>query len=107
MIDDDRIPLYRLLAESRIQVGIHSTALYEGLSYGLASILLDRPGLAEMRHLVDQCYATVVRTAAELASAIDALADDAQLHTEPFFKSGALDTINKQIERLYPKRAAN
>jgi len=44
--------LYRLLAESETQVGVFSTAIYEGLEFGCETYLLDLPGIEYMDDLI-------------------------------------------------------
>ena len=50
VIDHDRCNLYALLAESRIQIGVCSTALYEGMAFGCATYCLDLPGVEIMEY---------------------------------------------------------
>lgn len=45
--------IYRLFAESAFQVGVFSTALYEGLGFDCRTILLDLPGVEYMRDLIE------------------------------------------------------
>lgn len=49
----DQYDLYGLLNKAGIQVGVFSTALYEGLALGCQTILLDLPGVEYMTGLVD------------------------------------------------------
>ena len=43
--------LYGLFAQSQYQVGVYSTAIYEGLEFGCRTILLELPGIEYMDHL--------------------------------------------------------
>lgn len=45
--------LYELLATSEYQVGVYSTALYEGLEFGLKTILCDLPNIEFMEKLIE------------------------------------------------------
>lgn len=47
------IDLYNLFAQSEYQIGIFSTALYEGVEFGCKSILLDLAGVEEMYSFKD------------------------------------------------------
>ena len=49
----DEIHLYELLAESCIQVGVFSTAIYEGVEFGCKTILLNLPGIEYMDRFVE------------------------------------------------------
>ena len=99
VVDDDQIPLYRLLAESKIQVGVDSTAIYEGLNFGLQTILLDLPGVQHMDHLVKENVARVVASPSELMQQIRETTA-AEIQTERFFKPDSLNNIRLSIEEL-------
>lgn len=71
VVEDDSVPLYRLFAESSVQVGVGSTAVYEGLQFDLDTYLVALPGVERMRYLVERGMAHVVDSAAELATAIE------------------------------------
>lgn len=49
----DQYDLYALLNEASMQVGVFSTALYEGLALGCKTALLDLPGVEYMSHLIE------------------------------------------------------
>lgn len=57
----DQYDLYTLLNQAAIQVGVFSTALYEGLALGCKTILLDLPGVEYMTGLVDAELASLAR----------------------------------------------
>jgi hypothetical protein len=44
--------LYKLLAESEFQIGVFSTALFEGMELGCKTILVDLPGIEYMEELI-------------------------------------------------------
>jgi hypothetical protein len=52
-IPDENADLYLLFAQSAWQVGVYSTALYEGLCFGAACFLVRLPGFEQMKPLVD------------------------------------------------------
>lgn len=58
--------LYEHFAESSIQVGVYSTAIYEGIYFGLDTYLVDLPHLSGLKSLVDLGYATIVDSPLEL-----------------------------------------
>ncbi len=49
--------IYSLLARSRMQIGVYSAALVEGLSFGLATYLVNLPGVEYLQALVDDGWA--------------------------------------------------
>ena len=54
------VDLYKLLAESEYQVGVFSTALYEGVEFGCKTILLDLPGIEYMDRFIEFYKATII-----------------------------------------------
>jgi len=60
-------PLYELFTTSTTQVGVNSTALFEGLKFGLDTFVLHAPGWEYMTYLVDNGFAVAVSSAEEFA----------------------------------------
>ena len=52
--------VYSLLAQSRIQIGVYSAALVEGLAFGLETYLVDLPGVEYLQPLIDRKWAKLV-----------------------------------------------
>jgi hypothetical protein len=59
-IADKNADLYLLFTQSAWQVGVYSTALYEGLCFGAACFLLRLPGFEHMKPLVDMGLARLI-----------------------------------------------
>ncbi|MFW6008570.1 MAG: hypothetical protein ACOCP8_04815, partial [archaeon] len=45
--------LYELLAESRYQIGVYSTAIYEGIAFKCKTLLANLPGIEYMEDLIN------------------------------------------------------
>ena len=99
VVDDDSIPLYQLFAESKIQVGVNSTAIFEGLNFGLKTILLDLPGIEYMQYLIKERVAQVVSSPGDLAEEI-CNGTIPKIQTERFFKLDSLNNIKQAIDEL-------
>lgn len=91
-------PLYRLFAESAAQVGVYSTALYEGLAFDLETYIYSLPGAKALDPLVESGSATRV-------SSVDAIVR--QLGTGPksfdrehYFAPDASERAISTIESL-------
>jgi len=97
---DDEKPLYRLLAESEVQVGVSSTAVHEGLEFGLCTFLFNTPGVEEMEYLVELGYARLVDSAHDIQDALKNGPKIQQEHQEEFFKRGALERMTKIIKEI-------
>lgn len=72
VIDSNETPLLEYFARCGYQVGINSTALYEGLAFGVTTFILKTGWWAEMTRLVDEEAAFLVSTAEEIAAMIRA-----------------------------------
>ncbi len=57
VIQGDHPHLYDLFTQSELQIGTYSTALFEGLSFGLETCVAALPGAEALAHLVDACEA--------------------------------------------------
>jgi len=65
----DHRPLYRLFAESTAQVGVYSTALFEGLYFGLDTYVVDLPGNEYMDPIIEaECAERISEPAEFLTS---------------------------------------
>lgn len=73
VIDTLGTDLYRLLGESMVQVGVSSTAIYEGLAYGLKTFLIDVLGVDYFDPLIKTKLVHKVSTAEEM---VKLLTDD-------------------------------
>lgn len=56
VIDNSKIPLYKLMAESSYQVGAFSTAIYEGLMFNCRTFIVDVPGVEYLDDLIERNY---------------------------------------------------
>ncbi len=66
IVDKDAPSLYQLLAEAKWQIGVNSTALFEGLAFGCITILADIPGIEYMQPLIDSGHAKVAKNASDV-----------------------------------------
>lgn len=78
---------------------MNSTAIYEGLNFGLRTILLDLPGVEYMDQLVKEQVARVVSSPEELAERTQEKAAP-QIRTERFFKPDSLNNIRQSVDEL-------
>lgn len=58
--------LYELFASARYQIGVFSTAVYEGIGFGCTTLLLDLPGVEYMADLIDNGLAQLIHGPADL-----------------------------------------
>ena len=100
VIDDDSISLYQLLAESKIQVGVNSTALFEGLGLGLNTILVDLPGIEYMKDLIENRYAVLVNSIDGFLSQLEGREPVPKYLREAIFRSDSIRQLADVIEEL-------
>lgn len=63
IIDNSEISLYELFAKSEYQVGVFSTAIYEGLLFKCKTLLVDLPGTEYLDDLIDNNFAIKIKNA--------------------------------------------
>lgn len=62
-------PLYAAQADADVQVGVYSTALLEGMAFGLQTVIVQLPGSEQLSFLVERGLAQSARDADELVAA--------------------------------------
>ena len=60
VVDSQTPDLYQLLAVASWQIGVYSTAIYEGLAFDCTTYLVDLPGVAYMDKLIESGRAKLV-----------------------------------------------
>lgn len=98
VVDSLEHNIYEYFAMSDIQVGVYSTALFEGLGFGLFTYIY-RIGHADtMKELCKQRYATFVESASELSELIISENENSGMKAGKFWESNGLENIKKEIE---------
>ncbi len=102
VVDHQGRNLYQLFAESEVQVGVYSTALFEGLSYHLKTFLVDITGIDYMENLIQTGIAIKINTPEELVSVLsDKRAE--RFDTELFFKTNSISNIREELNKIISK----
>lgn len=102
VIDSKDIGIYDFFNGADVQVGVFSTALYEGLGFNLQTCILDNSFAGEFRDFCHDGYGTLVKDGNELAGAIlnsTAKADTGSI-TEKFWKSNARENIVAALKQI-------
>jgi len=92
--------LYDLFAGSTAQVGVYSTAVYEGLRFGLRTYLVDFPGAVKLRPLVDDGVAALVDSVDDLVREEASAGEAVPFETTRFFEPSALEAVPEAIHRI-------
>ena len=104
VIHDSKKSLYKLFAESEIQIGVYSTAVFEGLAFGLQTYIPDLYGAETTEGLVKEGVAVKVASAEELVNHLRSKKKLEKLDIERFFRSGARERILKLISEIVSKK---
>ena len=96
VIEGDNPELYSLFNDSCIQVGVYSTAIYEGLAFGLKTYIIDLPGHENLSMLLEKNLACKVGSPEELIKNLDW--EGEKTGKDYFFKKNARENIIKGIK---------
>lgn len=70
VIDNNETSLYELFSKSEYQIGVFSTAIYEGLLFNCKIFIIDLPGIEYMDNLIEKNYVKKVDNTDELIESI-------------------------------------
>lgn len=99
VIPGQNIGLYELFAKSRIQIGVYSTAIYEGVGFGLDTYIYNIAYADCMQKLVEMGVAEYVNSAEEILCKLDIEKKTKDIKSL-LWKSNALENICKEINYL-------
>ncbi len=99
VIDNDFIPLYNYFVSSLIQVGVHSTAIYEGVGFGLHTFIFNTARAERMKALCDMGYAEYITDCGMLLDKIINLKEKKR-DTSEFWKENALENMVYNLRKL-------
>ncbi|MFC7041691.1 hypothetical protein [Halonotius sp. GCM10025705] len=102
VIDKSGPSLYQLFVESSVQVGVGSTAVYEGLCFDLDTFVFDINGSEILRPLVEDGAASFVRGVDGLVAKLGSASTN-RFEREWFFKSNALENIVRVLRHIETK----
>jgi hypothetical protein len=71
VIDHDNIPLYKLLAESKVLIGVGSTVLSEGLIFGIRTFIVNLPGYKIYTSLINNGIFTLITNPEDLLEELE------------------------------------
>ena len=101
VLDTNEKNIYELFAESYAQVGVKSTALYEGIGFGLQTYILKHPLATDIMGVYEKGFAKVVETADELYDYIDSgNAIDVHAASKYFWEPNAEENTVKILKKI-------
>ena len=98
IVDSSDPPLYELFAKSSAQIGVGSTAVYEGLCFNLETYVYDCPGSSVLESLVNEGAAELVSSVDQLASSIGT--GEGTFNREYYFEPNATENTCQALQWL-------
>ena len=95
VLSGDSCSLYELLGESAIQIGVYSTALYEGLALGCRTYIVELCGYRNTQPLVEKGLCKLVKDPSEISFQIGS--GDTSLNKDYFFADNWQHNLNKAL----------
>lgn len=102
VIDSSKPALYELFAHSSVQIGVGSTAIYEGLCFGLETYVYNCSGSTVLEPLVEEGAATMITSVEELASSLGTR--EQTFNREYYFEPDATENVCQVLRRLASDR---
>jgi len=101
VVSDDSVSIYTLFKQSSFQVGAFSTALYEGLAFGLKTFIAKFPGYESMEKIIERGWASEIKDAKELVEKMTAGKIEA-VKTDCIFEKNSVNNIITELKRICP-----
>ncbi|MBW1895282.1 MAG: hypothetical protein JRI91_16565 [Deltaproteobacteria bacterium] len=95
--------IYRLFRTSRVQVGVFSTALYEGLGFGLKTIICMLPGWRFAKQLVSSKQASLAKNSKDILRLIS-IDDGKNNDVAKIFRPNAVNNMHFAIDEILEQR---
>lgn len=102
VIDNNIESIYAYFAMSDIQIGVYSTAIYEGLGFGLQTLILRVGHYEVMQSLVDVGCAAFVDCAEDVIEFMK-IKSELNVAASYFWKPNALDNMVNEIDKMLSK----
>lgn len=99
VIDNDAISLFDCFAKSIYQIGINSTAIYEGIAFGLNTLIIRHRDADELFDVIDREKITFVDNAKQI---VDIIINQKQteITVNELWKENSNETLKNAIERV-------
>jgi len=98
--EDNSEPLYKLLAQSKVLVGVSSTTIYEGFGFGLRTFLVDPPDVEHMNQLIASQAVVKISSADELIQHLNQPHQQGRVSVDHFFKPNAIENISHALDTI-------
>lgn len=100
VVDSLEHNIYEYFAKCSIQVGVYSTAIYEGLGFGLTTYIYNIGHADTLAGLCEQGYASYVRNAKELYTNICTYNESEKKDGKIFWRLHSFENICNEIDKM-------
>jgi len=103
VIDNNSHDLYYYLSHADYQVGMCSTAIYEGVGFGLKTFIVNRKGHEIMEDLIKENYAYLIDNSEDIICYLNKENTTSNLwnnYTEYFWESNSINKINTILKEI-------
>jgi hypothetical protein len=101
---DDSASLYELFEKVDAQVGVYSTAIYEGLYFGLSTYILETEGIHYVQDLIDEGIFTPVSSPDQLADELENT-DVGEYDPTRFFNNNAVEEFQRRLDQIIDEKS--
>ncbi|MPM88210.1 hypothetical protein SDC9_135311 [bioreactor metagenome] len=100
VVDNTQNDLYYYFSISNYQIGVYSTALYEGIGYGLKTFILKTFGYEYIGDLVNKGNAILVESAVDVLEKLDSKVEDVDALRIQLWKENSVNNIATAIKGI-------
>lgn len=101
VMDQNSIDIHECFAQSDIQIGVYSTALFEGLGYGLKTIIVNLQGAHYLEDLYKHNMAVLVNGSTEIIR--ESEPERIWQDTTYLWASNSIKHMNREIDKIINK----
>ena len=102
VIDSNEYSIYHYMINARIQIGVSSTAVFEGLKFGLETYIFNVGGSERMKDLIENGNAKLIDDANEI-DLEDGVSDFNGQDLEYYWKDNALENMKSAVKEIIGK----
>jgi len=100
VIDNNLKDIYYFLSKSYCQVGVSSTAIFEGLGFNLKTYIVKLPGYEYFEDLIRIGYVKLVDSAEAIVEDLNVASYNVDYDSGKFYRKNSLFNINNSIQSL-------
>jgi len=105
IIDTSNEDIHYYFNQADYQIGVYSTAIFEGLGYGLKTLICKLPGHEQMEQLIDGGLAKLIDTPEQIVSIIENNEEfNPNTNIDYFWEKRSLDSIVLEIKKTTTKK---